>query len=146
MRAPRPAEANRHLVEALRDALLERHELIGHEITDVLEAAAASAGAHDDRPARDGPRRARLARGACTRRAPVRRRPAVKAGGTPADAATWSRSSRRRRDGERGAGTRPAVVVRFGGAATPSHGGRRRGRGRPADEPGAGRPAGWPAS
>ncbi len=30
---------NRHLVEALRDALLERHELIGHEITDVLEQA-----------------------------------------------------------------------------------------------------------
>jgi ATP-dependent Zn protease len=30
---------NRHLVEALRDALLERHELIGHEITDVLESA-----------------------------------------------------------------------------------------------------------
>ena len=36
-------EAHRHLVEALRDALLERHELIGHEITDVLEAAAAAA-------------------------------------------------------------------------------------------------------
>jgi len=34
-------EQNRHLVEALRDALLEREELIGHEITDVLEAAAA---------------------------------------------------------------------------------------------------------
>ena len=33
-------ESNRHLVEALRDALLEREELIGHEITDVLEAAA----------------------------------------------------------------------------------------------------------
>jgi cell division protease FtsH len=32
---------NRHLVEALRDALLERHELIGTEITDVLEAASA---------------------------------------------------------------------------------------------------------
>ncbi len=32
-------EANRHLVEALRDALLQRHELIGHEITDVLKAA-----------------------------------------------------------------------------------------------------------
>ncbi|MEZ0164656.1 AAA family ATPase [Kineococcus sp. LSe6-4] len=32
---------HRHLVEALRDALLERHELIGHEITDVLEAAQA---------------------------------------------------------------------------------------------------------
>ena len=30
---------NRHLVEALRDALLERHELIGEEITDVLVAA-----------------------------------------------------------------------------------------------------------
>jgi cell division protease FtsH len=30
---------NRHLVAALRDALLARHELIGHEITDVLEAA-----------------------------------------------------------------------------------------------------------
>jgi ATP-dependent Zn protease len=32
--------ANRHLVEALRDALLDRHELVGHEITDVLESAA----------------------------------------------------------------------------------------------------------
>ena len=32
-------ESNRHLVEALRDALLDRHELIGHEITDVLESA-----------------------------------------------------------------------------------------------------------
>jgi cell division protease FtsH len=32
---------NRHLVEALRDALLARHELIGHEITDALEAARA---------------------------------------------------------------------------------------------------------
>ena len=30
---------NRHLVAALRDALLERHELIGSEITDVLERA-----------------------------------------------------------------------------------------------------------
>jgi cell division protease FtsH len=34
-------DANRHLVEALRDALLERHELIGSEITDVLEFAQA---------------------------------------------------------------------------------------------------------
>jgi cell division protease FtsH len=33
---------HRHLVEALRDALLDRHELIGREITDVLEAAAAA--------------------------------------------------------------------------------------------------------
>jgi len=31
-----------HLVEALRDALLERAELIGEQITDVLEAAAAT--------------------------------------------------------------------------------------------------------
>ena len=30
---------NRHLVEALRDALMERHELIGREITDILVAA-----------------------------------------------------------------------------------------------------------
>ena len=37
---------NKHLVEALRDALLERSELIGREITDVLEAAQAG------RPAR----------------------------------------------------------------------------------------------
>ncbi|MFN8075974.1 MAG: AAA family ATPase [Kineosporiaceae bacterium] len=35
--------ANRHLVEALRDALVERHELIGHEITDVLERAGGAA-------------------------------------------------------------------------------------------------------
>ena len=32
-------DENRHLVEALRDALMERHELIGREITDVLEEA-----------------------------------------------------------------------------------------------------------
>ena len=32
-------EANMHLVVALRDALLDRHELIGSQITDVLEAA-----------------------------------------------------------------------------------------------------------
>ncbi len=34
--------SNRHLVEALRDALLEHDELIGHQITDVLDAAAAA--------------------------------------------------------------------------------------------------------
>ena len=33
---------NRHLVAALRDALLEREELVGHEITDVLHAARAA--------------------------------------------------------------------------------------------------------
>ena len=32
-------EENRHLVIALRDALMERHELIGREITDVLNRA-----------------------------------------------------------------------------------------------------------
>jgi ATP-dependent Zn protease len=37
---------NRHLVAALRDALVERHELIGSEITDVLEAARARHAAH----------------------------------------------------------------------------------------------------
>ena len=39
-------EANQHLVAALRDALLDRHELIGREITDVLEQAKAD-GPHD---------------------------------------------------------------------------------------------------
>jgi hypothetical protein len=33
---------NRHLVAALRDALLERAELVGSEITAVLEAASAN--------------------------------------------------------------------------------------------------------
>ena len=33
---------NLHLVTALRDALIERDELIGHEITDVLEQAQAA--------------------------------------------------------------------------------------------------------
>ena len=36
---------NRHVVEALRDALLERHELIGDEILEVIHAAVAGAGA-----------------------------------------------------------------------------------------------------
>jgi len=35
-------DSHRHLVEALRDALLERHELVGAQITDVLSAAAAA--------------------------------------------------------------------------------------------------------
>lgn len=39
--ARRLLASNRDLVEALRDALLERHELIGDEITDVLHAALA---------------------------------------------------------------------------------------------------------
>jgi ATP-dependent Zn protease len=34
-------DQHQHLVSALRDALLDRHELIGSEITDVLEAASA---------------------------------------------------------------------------------------------------------
>lgn len=36
----RMLDANRHLVEALRDALLDREELVGDEITGVLRAAA----------------------------------------------------------------------------------------------------------
>ncbi|MFZ0158618.1 MAG: AAA family ATPase, partial [Kineosporiaceae bacterium] len=39
-------EDNQHLVVALRDALLERHELIGREITDVLEQADAERSPH----------------------------------------------------------------------------------------------------
>ena len=46
---------NRHLVEALRDALLERHELLGHEITDVLEAAQAAPRTIDLREGSDLP-------------------------------------------------------------------------------------------
>jgi len=34
-------DQHRYLVEALRDALMERHELVGEEITDILEAAEA---------------------------------------------------------------------------------------------------------
>jgi cell division protease FtsH len=40
---------HRHVVEALRDALLERHELIGDEILEVIHAAAAT----NQSPARD---------------------------------------------------------------------------------------------
>ncbi len=47
-------EANRHLVEALRDALLDRHELVGREITDVLEAARESGPAPATIDLRDG--------------------------------------------------------------------------------------------
>jgi ATP-dependent Zn protease len=46
--------ANRHLVEALRDALIERHELVGHEITDVLEAARERHQVASTRPTRVG--------------------------------------------------------------------------------------------
>jgi len=37
-------DEHRYLVEALRDALIERHQLVGEEITDVLEAAEGSHG------------------------------------------------------------------------------------------------------
>ena len=48
-------EANTHLVEALRDALIEREELVGSQITDVLDAAAAaSSGVIDLREAAVG--------------------------------------------------------------------------------------------
>lgn len=55
---------HRHLVEALRDALVERHELIGHEITDILERSrdehatrrAGRRGGGDVRHAGAGPR------------------------------------------------------------------------------------------
>ncbi|WP_449386203.1 AAA family ATPase [Cellulomonas soli] len=41
---------NKHLVEALRDALLERHELLGEQITDVLEQARDAHDAHVEQP------------------------------------------------------------------------------------------------
>jgi len=44
--------ANRDLVEALRDALVERHELIGDEITSVLESALAARDAAPAEPSR----------------------------------------------------------------------------------------------
>ncbi|MDQ1602855.1 MAG: cell division protease FtsH [Actinomycetota bacterium] len=50
-------DANQHLVVALRDALLERHELIGSEITDVLEAARAAGPGPQVLDLRDGLRR-----------------------------------------------------------------------------------------
>jgi cell division protease FtsH len=43
LRARAMLAENRHVVEALRDALLERHELIGDEILDVINGAAAAA-------------------------------------------------------------------------------------------------------
>ena len=45
--------ANRHLVEALRDALLDRDELIGEEILEVLTEA--EAGLTAPLPARSAP-------------------------------------------------------------------------------------------
>ncbi|HEY3925811.1 MAG TPA: AAA family ATPase [Acidothermaceae bacterium] len=49
LRAKALLDDNRHLVTALRDALLERHELIGTEITDVLEQAQREHGARQTR-------------------------------------------------------------------------------------------------
>ena len=46
---------NRHVVEALRDALLERHELIGDEILDVIHAAVAGPGATPTPPPAEAP-------------------------------------------------------------------------------------------
>jgi cell division protease FtsH len=57
-------DRNRHLVEALRDALLERDELVGSEITDVLTAAQES---HRAEPARPAPAAARTRSRAATR-------------------------------------------------------------------------------
>ncbi len=54
LRAHALMDANRHLVEALRDALLERHELVGREITDILDAALAAGGGPQTIDLRDG--------------------------------------------------------------------------------------------
>ena len=45
LRARAMLTENRHVVEALRDALLDRHELIGDEILDVINNAVANVGA-----------------------------------------------------------------------------------------------------
>ena len=45
LRARAMLAENRHVVEALRDALLDRHELIGEEILDVIQGAVARSGA-----------------------------------------------------------------------------------------------------
>ncbi len=95
---------NRHLVEALRDALIERHELVGREITDILEDA-------------------RDARVVDLRDARARRRAELQRRGSPADDCHVESSPvLTAPDAEaagRGcaAGVAPeAVVVRFGGA------------------------------
>jgi len=46
-------EANQHLIAALRDALLDRNELIGREITDVLRGAESAPAVIDLRDAAD---------------------------------------------------------------------------------------------
>jgi cell division protease FtsH len=48
-------DLHRPLVEALRDALLEREELIGEEILEVLRRAEADAGRRQPLPAREAP-------------------------------------------------------------------------------------------
>jgi ATP-dependent Zn protease len=45
LRARTMLDEHRHVVEALRDALLERHELIGDEILDVIQTAIAGGAA-----------------------------------------------------------------------------------------------------
>ena len=47
LRARTMLTENRHVVEALRDALLERYELIGDEILEVVHAAVAASGPHE---------------------------------------------------------------------------------------------------
>ena len=50
LRARHMLTENRHVVEALRDALLERHELLGDEILDVIHAAVTRAKAETPIP------------------------------------------------------------------------------------------------
>jgi cell division protease FtsH len=50
LRARAMLAENRHVVEALRDALLDRHELIGDEILDVIHGAVAGGRAHHTEP------------------------------------------------------------------------------------------------
>ena len=75
-------EDNRHLVAALRDALLERHELIGTEITDVLEQAQREHGARQTRSIGSSARRP-LRSSTCVTQYSRRRPPARKTRKSP---------------------------------------------------------------
>jgi cell division protease FtsH len=59
LRARTMLTENRHVVEALRDALLDRHELIGDEIIEVINDAVAQAGVPAEGAVSDRPRNRR---------------------------------------------------------------------------------------
>jgi hypothetical protein len=78
-------DSNQHLVAALRDALVERHELIGKEITDVLEEAAAAAGTPQREVRAGGPGTIDLRAGRPARIDPPAKRRTTLGGCSPRD-------------------------------------------------------------